>query len=81
MSKAIVTALMTLAIACPTVAELNSDEDFQYWDITAIEGKINDRWKASIDTEFRVGDNASKFYYQELVLAQLGGFDPNLIFF
>ena len=57
-------ALMAYLLAHPASAELNADSDFQYWNMEAIEGKINDKWKAYMEAEFRFGDDASKFYYQ-----------------
>jgi hypothetical protein len=57
-------ALMACLLVHPASAELNEDGDFQYWNTEAIEGKINDKWKAYMEAEFRFGDDASEFYYQ-----------------
>src|SRR5574341_44157 len=57
-------ALMACLLAHPAPAELNADNDFQFWNTEAIEGKINDQWKAYVEAELRFGDDASEFYYQ-----------------
>ena len=61
----ILAALMALAIQAPVSAALNDDGDFQFFHDDVIEGKINDQWKASAETEFWVGDSASKLYKEE----------------
>jgi hypothetical protein len=68
MKKAVIggalVALMAMLLVHPASAELNADGDFQFWNTEAIEGKINDQWKAYMEAEFRFGDDASEFYYQ-----------------
>jgi hypothetical protein len=55
--------LMAIGMVCPASADLNKDGDFQFWNTEVVEGKLNDRWKAGLEVEFRLGDNASEFYY------------------
>lgn len=57
-------ALMACLLAHPASATLGEDGDLQYWNTEAIEGKINDKWKAYMEAEFRWGDDASEFFYQ-----------------
>ncbi len=64
-----VAGLLAWTMVSPASAKLNGDGDFQYWDITSFEGRVNDRWKASMDAEFRFGNDVSKLYYQEDILA------------
>lgn len=40
------------------------DGDFQVWHTDSEEKKINDKFKISMEEEFRWGDNASRLYYQ-----------------
>lgn len=40
------------------------DGDFQYWNTESISWKLDKEYKATFETEFRYGDNASNFYYQ-----------------
>ena len=40
------------------------DSDFQYWNTEKAMWKINNKWKAALEEEFRYGDNAMDFYYQ-----------------
>jgi len=40
------------------------DGDNQYWNTESASWKLGDNWKASIEEEFRFGDNSSNFYYQ-----------------
>ena len=55
--------LITLAIASPVSAKTGEDGDFQFWNTEVVEGKLNDRWKAGAELEFRFGDDVSEFYY------------------
>ncbi|MEI8350401.1 MAG: DUF2490 domain-containing protein [Candidatus Omnitrophota bacterium] len=40
------------------------DNDFQVWNTDYEEKKINEKFKISLEEEFRWGDNASELYYQ-----------------
>ncbi len=46
-------------------AAVSEDGDFQYYHDQVIEGKFNDQWKIVGESEFWVGDDASKLYKQE----------------
>ncbi len=39
------------------------DNDAQYWPRITLESKINKRWKASMDQEFRIGADMSDLYF------------------
>ncbi|NQT28499.1 MAG: DUF2490 domain-containing protein [Candidatus Omnitrophica bacterium] len=40
------------------------DGDYQYWNTENVSWKLGDYWKASLEQEFRFGDNASNLYYE-----------------
>ena len=44
-------------------AEAFDDGDFQVWNTDSVSWKINDKWSAKIEEEFKFGDNATDFYY------------------
>ena len=39
------------------------DEDFQLWNTTFLESKLNEQWKFKLEQEFRFGDSATQHYY------------------
>jgi len=44
------------------------DGDFQYWQTDGISWKVDENWRVSLEEEFRLGDDASNFYYYHLDL-------------
>lgn len=65
MMGGLMAGLMVLAMIGPASAAVGEDGDFQFFHDDVIEGKMNDFWKASVETEYWVGDSASKLYKQE----------------
>ncbi len=55
-----------LVFTIPCLAEINSNGDFQIWNRNYLLNHINPQWSIRTVTEFRWGDNASKFYYTYL---------------
>lgn len=64
--------LLTSAILCLSIAVFASpkplfaydDGDWQHWNRESVEGNITKDLKATIDIEFRFGDNCSELYHQ-----------------
>jgi hypothetical protein len=63
--------LTMLLIILNTKAYSYDDGDFQVWNTDVEEFKINDKWKASFEEEFRWGDNGNQFFYHHYDLGFL----------
>lgn len=60
---------MILILIYPACAIAFDDGDFQYWSKASVAWKITDDWKTKFSTDFRFGDKASDFYYQNLIFS------------
>lgn len=57
--------LFSILVLClPVLGFAYDDGDWQYWNTEGIKGDLTEKLGASLDVDFRWGDNASEYYYQ-----------------
>lgn len=62
MKRYIITFILILSFSVSALAFENGD--FQYWNSESLTWKVNKDWSASLEEEFRFGDNSGTLYYQ-----------------
>jgi len=61
MKLSLITILLILLMSSSAFAF--DDGDFQYWNTESLSWKINDKWKASLTEELRLGDDGGNLYW------------------
>ena len=61
--KKLLLGLSIFVFASVTFADVGEDGDWQWWSTNVIGGPITENIKATLEAEFRIGDDMGDFYY------------------